>query len=63
LLGIEIDPQQATAREVCERLMEHGILTKETHATIVRFAPPLSIDKAQIDWAIERIDATLKTFQ
>ena len=63
LLGIEIDPQHATAREVCERLMEHGILTKETHETIVRFAPPLIIDKTQIDWAIERIDATLKTFQ
>ena len=63
LLGIEIDPQLASAREVCERLMEHGILTKETHETVVRLAPPLIIDKTQIDWAVERIGATLKTFQ
>jgi ornithine--oxo-acid transaminase len=63
LLGIEIDPQRAAAREVCERLMKHGILTKETHETVVRLAPPLIIDKIQIDWAVEHIDATLKTFQ
>ncbi len=62
LLGIEIDPQQAAARTVCERLMKHGILTKETHETVVRLAPPLIIDKAIIDWAIERIDTTLKSF-
>jgi len=62
LLGVEIDPQHASAREVCERLMEHGILTKETHETVVRFAPPLIIDQAKVDWAVERIDATLKTF-
>ncbi len=62
LLGIEIDPRQATARDVCKRLMEHGILTKETHETVVRLAPPLIIDKPKIDWAVERIQATLKTF-
>jgi ornithine--oxo-acid transaminase len=62
LLGIDIDPQHATAREVCERLMEHGILTKETHETVVRLAPPLIIDRSTIDWAVQRIDKTLKTF-
>ena len=62
LLGVEIDPQHAPAREVCERLMEHGILTKETHETVVRLAPPLIIDKPTIDLAVERFDATLKTF-
>jgi len=62
LLGIEIDPRQATAQDVCKRLMEHGILTKETHETVVRLAPPLIIDKPKIDWAVERIQATLKTF-
>lgn len=61
LLGIEIDPQQAAARTVCERLMAHGILTKETHETVVRLAPPLIIDRPTIDWAVERIDATLKS--
>ncbi len=62
LLGIEIDPQQAAARAVCERLMKRGILTKETHETVVRLAPPLIINKAIIDWAVERIDTTLKSF-
>jgi len=62
LLGIDIDPQLATAREVCERLMKNGILTKETHETVVRLAPPLIIEQSIIDWAVERIDKTLKTF-
>jgi ornithine--oxo-acid transaminase len=62
LLGLAINPQHATAREVCERLIENGILTKETHETVVRLAPPLIIDKPAIDWAVERIDATLKSF-
>jgi len=59
LIGVEIDPRKATARAVCEKLMDHGILTKETHQTVVRLAPPLVIDAAIIDWAIERIGVTL----
>ncbi len=59
LVGIEIDPQRATARLVCEKLMECGILTKETHETVVRFAPPLIINAEQIDWAIDRLRETL----
>jgi ornithine--oxo-acid transaminase len=59
LVGIEIDPQRATARLVCEKLMERGILTKETHETVVRFAPPLIINAEQIDWAIDRLRETL----
>ncbi len=61
LLGIEIDPRRAAARDVCERLMAHGILTKETHETVVRLAPPLIIDRPTLDWAIARIDAALKS--
>jgi ornithine--oxo-acid transaminase len=56
-IGMEIDPGKARAREVVERLMAQGILSKETHETTVRFAPPLVISKEQIDWAVERIDA------
>lgn len=63
LLGIDIDPQIAAARTVCERLLKRGILTKETHETVVRLAPPLIIDREKIDWAVERIDETLKTFE
>lgn len=59
LVGIEIDPQQATARLVCEKLMTRGILTKETHETVVRLAPPLIINAEQIDWAIDRLGETL----
>ncbi|MGH8371493.1 MAG: aspartate aminotransferase family protein, partial [Gammaproteobacteria bacterium] len=59
-IGIEIDPNKARAREVCERLMTHGILSKETHETVVRLAPPLVITREQIDWAVQRIDLVLK---
>lgn len=58
-IALEIDPKYASARAVCEALMRHGVLSKETHATVVRLAPPLIIDKAQIDWAIERIGEVL----
>jgi len=60
LTGIEIDARAASARHVCERLMERGILTKETHDTVVRLAPPLIIDRPTIDWALSCIGATLR---
>ncbi|HSC48581.1 MAG TPA: ornithine--oxo-acid transaminase [Gammaproteobacteria bacterium] len=58
-VGIEIDAKLARAREVCERLMGQGILSKETHDTVVRLAPPLVITREQIDWAVERIALVL----
>jgi ornithine--oxo-acid transaminase len=58
-IGVEIDPRHARARKVCERLMAQGILSKETHATVVRFAPPLVITREQIDWALARIELVL----
>lgn len=57
--GVEIDPALGTAREVCEALMERGILSKETHETVVRLAPPLVIDREQIDWAVDQIGEVL----
>ena len=54
-IGAEIDPALGSARTICERLMERGLLCKETHETVVRFAPPLTITKAEIDWAMEHI--------
>ena len=45
------------ARTYCEALMEAGILCKETHDHIIRFAPPLVITKEEIDWALERIES------
>ena len=59
-VGIEFDPRKASARSVCEHLMSHDILSKETHETVVRLAPPLVITREQIDWAVERIDLVLK---
>jgi ornithine--oxo-acid transaminase len=49
LIGVEFEPGPVTARLVCERLLERGVLTKDTHHTVVRFAPPLIITRAQID--------------
>lgn len=47
-IGIEIDPKTGSAREVCERLLDRGLLSKETHETVVRLAPPLIITREQI---------------
>jgi ornithine--oxo-acid transaminase len=50
--GVDIDPIQATARELVERLAAGGVLSKETHETVIRFAPPLTITRALIDRAV-----------
>ncbi|MFQ5993541.1 MAG: ornithine--oxo-acid transaminase [Acidiferrobacterales bacterium] len=52
-IGVEIDPAKATARTVCEELARNGILSKETHETVVRLAPPLTITQEELDWALE----------
>lgn len=59
-VGIEIDPGLGSAREVCERLMDRGLLSKETHETVVRLAPPLVITLEQIDWAVKQITEVLQ---
>lgn len=60
LIGVEIKHEYGKARPLCERLMELGILCKETHEYTIRFAPPLTITKEQIDWALERIAKVLR---
>ncbi len=52
LIGLEIDPQLATARQVVDRLLARGILSKDTHETVVRFAPPLVVARADIEFAV-----------
>jgi ornithine--oxo-acid transaminase len=52
-IGVEIDASKASARLVCEKMMEKGVLSKETHEVVVRFAPPLVIDKSEIDMTID----------
>jgi ornithine--oxo-acid transaminase len=52
-VGVDIDPAQATARELVEALAQAGVLSKETHETVIRFAPPLTITRALIDRAVD----------
>jgi ornithine--oxo-acid transaminase len=59
-IGIEIEPSMASARQVCEALMKRGLLSKETHETVVRLAPPLIISKAEVDWAVKQIRQVLQ---
>ncbi len=61
-IGIELDAQRASAREVCERLMTKGVLSKETHETVVRIAPPLVITEAQIDETVAALTEVLVGF-
>ena len=55
LVGVEIDPVHASARHVVEELMRRGVLSKETHDTVIRLAPPLVISQSDLDWAIDRL--------
>ena len=69
LIGLEVDSRYP-AREICLKLLSRGIITKETHGTVIRFAPPLIITKEQIDTVIKalkevfaEVDASLKAKQ
>jgi ornithine--oxo-acid transaminase len=55
LIGIELRPEAGGARRFCEALKDAGLLCKETHESVIRFAPPLIIRKPDLDWAFERI--------
>ena len=58
-IGIEIDKTKASARALCLKLMELGLLSKETHETVIRLAPPLIITKTELDHAIKIIKEVL----
>jgi ornithine--oxo-acid transaminase len=58
-IGVEVDPEQVTARAVCESLLRHGVLSKDTHGTVIRFAPPLTIAREELDVAVEALAAAL----
>ncbi|WP_334191100.1 aminotransferase class III-fold pyridoxal phosphate-dependent enzyme, partial [Noviherbaspirillum sp.] len=61
LIGLDLDPSHVSARTFCERLLQQGILSKETHETVVRFAPPLVITEQELDSALEVIRAVFET--
>jgi ornithine--oxo-acid transaminase len=54
-----MDPARASAHDVCLKLIEHGVLSKDTHETVVRLAPPLVITRDEIDEALEALRAAL----
>lgn len=60
-IGVELKPEAGGARRFCEALMARGILCKETHENVIRFAPPLVIKKEEIDWALTHITEVLTT--
>jgi ornithine--oxo-acid transaminase len=59
MIGLEFHPEAGGARQYCETLKAEGLLCKETHDHIIRFAPPLVITREQVDWALERIQKVL----
>jgi ornithine--oxo-acid transaminase len=59
LIGVELNPEARGARRFCEALQKQGILAKETHQHVIRFAPPLIINRETIDWALPKIREVL----
>ena len=57
--GIDIDPALATGREACEALMRRGVLAKDTHGSTIRLAPPIVVEPADLDWAVDQLEAAL----
>jgi ornithine--oxo-acid transaminase len=60
LIGVELKPEAGGARRFCEELMKEGLLCKETHDNVIRFAPPLIIREKDLNWALKRIKTVFK---
>jgi len=60
--GIDIDPALATGRQVCEALLERGVLAKDTHGSTIRLAPPIVVERGDLDWGIDQLEAVLAEF-
>lgn len=57
--GIDIDPALATGHEICEALLQRGVLAKDTHGVTIRLAPPLVIDPDDLRWAVQQLREVL----
>ncbi|TVL90141.1 ornithine--oxo-acid transaminase [Streptomyces sp. SAJ15] len=57
--GIDIDPAHGTGREISEKLMDRGVLVKDTHGSTIRIAPPLVISKEDLDWGLAQLRGVL----
>ena len=62
-VGIEVDARYTTARPVVDRLLARGILSKDTHGTVVRIAPPLNIPRDDLEWAVREIRAVFRELE
>ena len=62
-VGVEFDPARVSARTVCEHLLAYGVLSKETHETVVRFAPPLTITREELDGAVDIFATVLRELE
>jgi len=60
LIGIELKPEAGGARRFCEALEKEGLLCKETHENVIRFAPPLIIKSKDLNWALKKIKSVFK---
>jgi len=58
-IGVELRPEAGGARRFCEALKDRGLLCKETHENVIRFAPPLIVKKEELDWALGHIEDVL----
>ncbi|SOD84291.1 ornithine--oxo-acid transaminase [Streptomyces sp. Ag109_G2-15] len=58
--GVDIAPRVGTGRQVSERLMDRGVLVKDTHGVTIRIAPPLVISKEDLDWGLAQLSAVLE---
>ena len=58
---MELNKHNFNAKDLCLMLLNEGLLCKETHKSVIRFAPPLMITKKEIDWAIEKITKVISS--
>ncbi|HZZ46195.1 MAG TPA: ornithine--oxo-acid transaminase [Pseudonocardia sp.] len=58
--GVDIDPALGTGREVCERLLDKGVLAKETHGATIRLGPPLTVTRDEVDFAVSALGSTVR---
>lgn len=63
LIGIELKPDAGGARRFCEKLKDEGLLCKETHENVIRFAPPLIIKQKDLNWAFKRVKQVFKELE
>ena len=60
-IGMELNENEVNAKDLCLMLLNEGLLCKETHKTVIRFAPPLMISKDDLDWAIDKITKVMRS--